>query len=255
MKYFCRCLSIAIGIGMFLLISPHPGIAKDHLPEGTLTSKELKPLISGTTAEMLFGKSSKGLRYFDPNGELLQVKRDRLKKGKWKIKKNDRLCTKFGNSSWDCRILVLEGDVYQQYVVKKSGNHERELTYKKFHPGQKLAELNRSPLLPDGTLTRKKLEKLFSGKTVESKTVNKGRVSLSYYDPSGTVEQLRNGVLRFGTWRVSKKDRICLKMEASREKCRIVVKEDGQYNKYIVKKSGQHQRTVNYLNFFEGKQF
>ncbi|MEA3363749.1 MAG: hypothetical protein U9Q61_10845, partial [Thermodesulfobacteriota bacterium] len=96
--------------------------------------------------------------------------------------------------------------------------------------------------------------RLFSDKTVQSVTVRKGRVSLTYYDPNGTLEQLRDGTKRYGSWRVTKNGRICLAFEGSREKCRIIVKEGKLFKKYIVKKNGQHQYVVRYRQFLPGKQ-
>jgi hypothetical protein len=90
---------------------------------------------------------------------------------------------------------------------------------------------------------------------VESVTAKQGRTSLSYYSPEGKVEQLRNGVMRRGTWRVSNSARICLQMENLQEKCRIIVKEGNEYKKYIVKKNGDHQHSVSYRKFMQGKQF
>jgi len=57
---------------------------------------------------------------------------------------------------------------------------------------------------------------------------------------------------RCGHWRVTKNDRLCLRMEDLPEKCRIVVAENGGYKKYIVRKNGKHQPTVSYLSFLEG---
>ena len=111
------------------------------------------------------------------------------------------------------------------------------------------------PLLPVGTLTRDEVIRLFSGKTVESITASKGRVSHTYYAPDGKLEQLQEGSRRFGTWRVTDNARICLKMEGLEEKCRIIVQEGKEVKKYIVKKSGQHQHSVSYRNFRNGKKF
>ncbi len=109
-------------------------------------------------------------------------------------------------------------------------------------------------ILPDGMLNRQELRELFSGKTVESVTAKKGRTSLTYYDPSGTVEQWRNGITRRGKWRISKGARICLQMENLKEKCRIIVQEEGRYKKYIVRKNGHHQHSVTYRTFADGNQ-
>ena len=73
--------------------------------------------------------------------------------------------------------------------------------------------------LPSGTLTAKEVVKLFSNRTVETRTVVKKRESLTYYHPDGEVVQLRNGNTRRGFWRVRKDARICLQMEELEEKC------------------------------------
>ncbi|WP_303722493.1 hypothetical protein [Malonomonas rubra] len=225
------------------------------LPEGYLAAKEMERLVYNTTAEVDFrGSQGKGLIYFSPNGELKQIKNDILYKGFWKVRKNDRLCIKLGNEGWDCRVLVPKGEKYRQYVVKKSGNHRHELTYEKFHQGRQLETLQKAPLLPPGTLGKKQLEELFSGKTVESVTAAKGRVSRSYFAADGTVEQVRDGVERYGKWRVADNGRICLQMENLKEKCRIIVKEGEQYKKYIVKKNGRHQHSISYRKFSPGNQ-
>lgn len=152
-------------------------------------------------------------------------------------------------------MIVKSGDHYRQYIAKLDGNHKHELTYVSFKEGDHLAKMSKTPILPSGTLTRKEVITLFSGNTVESITVRKKRVSLSFYAPDGTIEQVRNGKKRYGKWRVKKNGRMCLKMENLREKCRIIVHEKGKYNKYIVKKNGRHQHSVTYRQFVPGKQF
>ena len=106
--------------------------------------------------------------------------------------------------------------------------------------------------LPPGTLSADELLRLFSDKTVYSVTAVRKRESVSYYASSGELLQMRNGVKRTGHWRVTANDRICLQMENLPEKCRIVVKEDGEYKKYIVKKNGRHQHSVSYVEFRDG---
>ncbi len=223
------------------------------LPDSYLKADELRKLVYNTTAEVEFGKTkNKGLIYFSPNGELKLIKHDILYKGYWKVRKNDRLCTQIEGSSWDCRIVAKVKKGYRQYIVKKSGKHRPELTYRKFHSGKQLT-LHRAPLLPRGTLNARQLKKLFSDKSVESVTAKKGRLSQTYYAPNGSVEQLRSGVKRAGKWRVTDEGRICLQMEDRKEKCRIIVKEGDKYKKYIVKKNGDHQHSVTYRNFAAGK--
>ena len=109
--------------------------------------------------------------------------------------------------------------------------------------------------LPAGTLSAADVVKLFSNKTVETRTVVKKRDSLTYYHPAGEVIQQRDGTSRRGFWRVRKDGRICLQMEELEEKCRIIVRGlGGGYRKYIVRKNGLHQPTVDYLGFVDGNQ-
>jgi len=142
-----------------------------------------------------------------------------------------------------------------QYVAKKGGNHRRELTYQKFNDGNILSGIAKTPSAPLEKLWKNEIVKLFSDKTVESETVRKGRVSLTYYNPDGTLVLFRNGKKHSGTWRVTDKDRMCLKIENSKEKCRIIVRQGTAFSKYIVKKNGQHQRSINYRRFMPGKHF
>lgn len=106
--------------------------------------------------------------------------------------------------------------------------------------------------LPEGTLNSQELFALFNDRTVHSVTAVQGRESISYYDPSGEIRQLRNDIKRIGQWRVTEHDRICLQMEDLPEKCRIIVHENGVYKKYIVRKDGNHQHSVSYPLFLDG---
>lgn len=110
--------------------------------------------------------------------------------------------------------------------------------------------------LPQGTLTAKELRRLFRDRTVLSRTVVQERESFSYYHPDGEVRQLRDGRKRYGRWRVLKNGRICLQMEQLPEKCRIVVRQpDGSYRKFVVKRSGDHQPSVDYVRFWPGNPY
>jgi len=123
-------------------------------------------------------------------------------------------------------------------------------------PGTALAEeVSVEVSLPPGTLSSAELLELFNNKTVFSVTAVLQRESLSYYDPNGEVRQRRNGVTRTGRWRVTDNDRICLQMEELPEKCRIIVREEGIYKKYIVRKDGVHQHSVSYPEFRDGNPF
>jgi len=109
--------------------------------------------------------------------------------------------------------------------------------------------------LPAGTLSADELVNLFSDHTVASVTADSGQASISYYAPDGEVRQRHQGKLHIGRWRVTQSGRICLQMEDRREMCRIIVREDGLYKKYIVKKNGDHQHSVTYHSFTRGNPY
>lgn len=89
------------------------------------------------------------------------------------------------------------------------------------------------PFQPGRQLQAQEVRQLFSGKTVTSKNLSNGVVSVSRYAPNGRIQQQRQGTQRFGTWRVLPDGRICLKMERQNESCRWLRQEaDGRYQKY-----------------------
>lgn len=226
------------------------------LPEGVLNAAQIGPLFSGYTVVASDENDGRVMvLFFDQDGKVTRVRDGWQELGSWNVLDDGRLCIDFEKSGRDCRIIVKQGAQYQQYAVKKDGNHSYEMTYTDFRKGNKLTSLSKEPLLPEGTLGKDQVLKLFSGNTVESVTASQGRVSQTYYAPDGKIEQLRDGVMRFGTWQVSNSGRMCLQMEGTEEKCRIIVKEGDQIKKYIVKTSGQHQHSVSYRKFTQGKSF
>jgi len=245
---------------LLILIFSSQAFAVDKkllLPPDTLTGKQIANLFAGMTVSANDVDKDEQLKviYFDKDGGVVQAESGFLTKGKWQIREDDRLCINLKGKKRDCSIIVKAGKAYRQYAVKLDGNHKHELTYVSFKQGKQLAAMSKAPILPPGTLTRKEIVTLFSGKTVKSVTAKKKRTSLSYYAPDGTVEQVRDGKKRFGKWRVNKNGRICLQMENLKEKCRIIVNENGAYKKYIVKKNGKHQHSVSYRQFLPGKRF
>lgn len=226
------------------------------LPQGVLNATQIKQLVLGkTVAAMVEGKDRDRVFFFGKDGKLQQVRDGWQRSGTWEVREDGRLCTELKGAGRDCRIIVKQGQEYRQYAVKKDGNHRYEMTYTKFLDGEKLAAVSNRPLLPEGTMKRKKIVKLFSGQTVESVTASKGRVSQTYYNPDGTLEQRRDGAKRYGKWRVTKNARMCIQMESLEEKCRVIVEEDGAIKKYIVQKNGRHKHSVSYRNFTPGKSF
>jgi len=243
-----------------LLIPLFPGLsipAEVSLPSDVLTRQEIKQLVEGKTAEVTLSKNDgKGLFFFNPNGELKQLVNTWLAKGRWQVRKNDRLCMLItGGKDWDCRALIRDKEGIGQFVVHKEGTYQRELTYRNFTDGDKLLELAQLSLPPLEKLNKNEIIELFANKTVESETVHKGRVSMTYYSPDGTLELTRNGKVYTGLWRVTDNDRMCLSLEDSKEKCRIIVKQGDIYSKYIVKNNGKHQKSIRYRRFMPGKRF
>ncbi len=106
--------------------------------------------------------------------------------------------------------------------------------------------------LPPGTLGAAEVTALFSGKTVSSVLDKSGRVSLTYYNPNGALRQLQKGGNREGAWRVRKDGRICLQFAGKGKSCRIIVQDGNVYQKYIVKRDGNHQRIITYTSFRNG---
>lgn len=253
--------SLIFAISVFVLVCCSPAFATAAstgvvLPEGVLNAQQLEQLVQNkTVATSVEDGKREELFYFGKDGKLLRVRDGLQSTGSWNVRDDGRLCTQLQGKGRDCRIIVKQGQTYRQYAVKKDGKHRYELTYTQIREGEQLAKLSKGPLLPVGTLKGKKIVELFSGHTVESVTAGKGRVSQTYYNPDGTLEQLREGTMRHGTWRVTKNSRMCLKMEDLAEKCRIIVNENGAIKKYIVKKNGRHQHSVSYRNFTPGKNF
>lgn len=226
------------------------------LPQGVLNAVQIKQLFSDKTfTATIDDKAHQMVFFFGKDGALIKVQDGWQKEGSWATREDGRLCVELKGASRDCRIIIKQGDQHRQYAVKKDGNHRYEITYSDFRQGNQLAKTAKTPLLPKGTLPRKEVIKLFSENTVESVTASKGRVSKTYYKADGSLEQLRNGVRRDGKWRVNNDSRICIQMGTLKEKCRIIVKEDGEIKKYIVKKNGRHQHSVSYRNFTPGKAF
>ncbi|MCP4342583.1 MAG: hypothetical protein GY799_27805 [Desulfobulbaceae bacterium] len=256
MKRRVSHLYLILVFSSFLFLTERSLQAKVHLPSDVLSASEIRSLISGHTAEVAIVKAKgTGLFYFSPDGEFRQLIDNWLEVGHWKVDKRDRLCISIAEGRWKCRLLIRNMKDISQYVVKKDGNHRRELTYENFNYGNKLLAHTQSSSNFLEKLTKEEIVMLFTDKTVESETVRKGRVSLTYYRSNGTLELFRNGKKHSGAWRVTENNRMCLRIENSKEKCRIIVKQGASFSKYIVKKNGQHQRSINYRRFLPGKQF
>lgn len=245
-------LIVSFSIELFA-IEENPVIV---MPVGALNAEQIEEQFKDkSTVAKVADKERAEVYFFAEDGSVTEVRNGWQKTGKWYVRDDGRLCIDLKGEHRDCRMIIKEGNNYHQYAAKLDGNHRYEQTYSDFRDGDQLSKMSPKPLLPLGTLKKEQVIKLFSGQTVESVTASKSRVSHTYYAPDGVVEQVRNGTKRYGKWRVSSDARICLQMEDRREKCRIIVKEDDEYKKYIVKKNGHHQHSVSYRNFAKGKQF
>ncbi|MGB3213099.1 MAG: hypothetical protein WBB19_20520 [Desulforhopalus sp.] len=232
-------------------------LARSPVPEDVLTTMEISKLFDNKTAEALFVKTGeKGLFYFNTDGTFKRRVHNWLEAGRWRVNASDRLCISIAGKDWKCRIITQTHDgLVRQYIPKQNGNHKLELTFESFIDGSELFNNVQISSPPLEKLNKETCVMLFANKTVESETVRKGRVSLTYYSPDGSLEISRNGKIYEGTWRVTDNDRMCLKIENSQEKCRIIVREGETISKYIVKKNGHHQKSVKYRRFMAGKQF
>lgn len=252
-RYICLCFVITT---LSLLLNKPLLIAAPG-KENILTSEAIRELVNGRTSEVTITKTEmKGFCYFSPDGAYTQLINNWLESGVWTVNKKDRLCISISREKPKCRILLLtKDDRIDQYIAKKNGNHKLERKYGNFILGNKIFELAALSEPPREKLKKEEIIKIFADRTVLSKTVRKGRVSLTYYNPDGTLEVTRNGQNYPGTWRVTERDRMCLKLRNSKEKCRIIVKQGDTYSKYIVKKNGQHQQSIRYQRFLPGRQF
>ena len=254
LKIGCLLVSLIVSSSAGLLAMDEAPVIV--LPDGALNAEQIEKQFKGKSTLAKVGEKERvEVYYFAENGRVIEARNGWQKSGKWYVRDDGRLCIDLKGEHRDCRMIIQEGNKYHQYAAKLDGNHRYEQTYSDFRDGNQLLKLSPKPLLPFGTLKKKQVIKLFSDQTVESVTASKSRVSHTYYAPDGAVEQVRNGTKRYGKWWVRSDARICLQMEDRREKCRIIVKEDDGYKKYIVKKNGQHQHSVSYRTFAPGKQF
>ena len=80
---------------------------------------------------------------------------------------------------------------------------------------------------------------LFVDHTVTSRNLNTGTISISYYDPDGSVRQIRNDRQRTGYWRIEENGQICLQMQSNEESCRMIkLDSDNIYRKYKLSEVG-----------------
>jgi hypothetical protein len=106
------------------------------LPPGSLNAWEVTALFSGKSVRAVLNENGRvSLTYYNPNGELRQLRKGKKRSGTWQVKKNGRICLQFGGKKKRCRIIVNEGPNYSKYIVKSDGNHQPVVTYTTFRSG------------------------------------------------------------------------------------------------------------------------
>ena len=256
MRFFYTCL---FGALIVLTVATPVLAAEIVLPAGTLKGPEIEALVAGKTIRAEDAEKNVREIFFFPEGEIRQVRANGdYEKGKWRVKE-DRLCIS-AEGDRDCRIVVKQNNAYRTYVVKLDNKHQLEETFVAISSGNQVfarmkKSLTEGVALPKGTLNAEEVLQLFYDRTVESVTAAQERESRSYYAPNGEVNQYRNDKKRTGKWGVKENGRICLEMEDLPGKCRIIVYENGEYRKYIVKKNGQHIHSVSYPKFRKGNPY
>jgi hypothetical protein len=109
---------------------------KAPLPPGTLNATEVTVLFSGKSVRSVLDENGRvSLTYYNPNGELRQVRKGNMRSGTWQVNKDGRICLQFEGKKKRCRIIVNEGPNYSKYIVKRDGNHQRIVTYTTFNNG------------------------------------------------------------------------------------------------------------------------
>lgn len=102
------------------------------------------------------------------------------------------------------------------------------------------------------TLNAAEVRKLLVGQTVESKNLDSGVVSFTFYAPDGSARQERLWTKRSGHWRITPEGEICMAMESRKESCRLVGKQKGKYRKYQVGEDGTLVPVIRYYRFLPG---
>jgi hypothetical protein len=111
------------------------------LPPGTLNATEVTSLFSGKSVTSVLDENGRvSLTYYNPDGQLSQLRKGKKRNGTWLVKKNGRMCLQFEGRKKRCRIIVKEGLTYSKYIVKRDGNHQRILSYTSFQDGNLVSQ-------------------------------------------------------------------------------------------------------------------
>jgi len=134
----CLALNLLGGAGQAPAAEPEskPEIT---LPAGTLTSAELLALFNNRTVysvTAVLGRES--VSYYDPNGEVRQLRNGIERIGRWRVNDSARICLQMEDLPEKCRIIVNEKGTYKKYIVRKSGEHQHSVSYPVFREGNPL---------------------------------------------------------------------------------------------------------------------
>lgn len=109
---------------------------------------------------------------------------------------------------------------------------------------------------PTRTLTGDEIRRQFSNKTLRGTHHRRGYTFHSYWDADGTFRSYQGGskTPRNGRWWLEGGDQICIEWQDTGERfCRnIVVDDEGNYHKELIKGNGRHIRLVSYHSFVDG---
>jgi len=112
---------------------------KIALPEGTLDSEEVFYMFNNHTVYSVTAvKGRESVSYYDPKGEVRQLRNGIKRTGHWRVTDSGRICLQMEDLPEKCRIIVKEKGVYKKYIVRKNGKHQHSITYQAFRYGNPL---------------------------------------------------------------------------------------------------------------------
>jgi hypothetical protein len=101
-------------------------------------------------------------------------------------------------------------------------------------------------------LNAEQVTTLFSGKTVEYHHETLNFDFAVYYAPDGSLRGTREGQpMSKMHWSVNNKGELCIAYH-QRNRCHPIMKQDGVYKKYKVRKDGETEILVTYRKFIQG---
>lgn len=109
------------------------------LPVGTLDAAEVQALFVDQTVESVtINKNRTSISYYDPNGQIRQLRDGTRRDGLWRITKNGRICLQMEEGSESCRAIARQNGDYLKFVIKQDGNHKPVVRYLSFRSGNPL---------------------------------------------------------------------------------------------------------------------